>query len=362
MHGMRFGTARKKPARPVTSDGFAPQALRSVREWGKQFDVPILRLTPIDTVKQLVLNRRSSARCRRRRRCWPAPTRPGRRWSKNSRRSTSRDGRLRPRTRRPARHGRSAHAGARRDPAGDSVGQADARAARPGETPAGGIEAAGEPEVSCSARECRLSTRPGNGTMPSPGRCSSCRRFSAPDIGNAFFGKVSIDRFQKALYWAELARHYMPPGLLPREEPAAKRLRADGVNVRFPKEHAWPPFLCSSGRWTSPSAARVRSGVPTGHRPGIDLRAGALRQADDCGASRSAAGSAIAGIDVAAVVDHRTASVRDSAAAQAPRGEASRRSTSRAPFRLEPGIGAADLTFALRGDQLRGHWGIGSTR
>ena len=41
--------------------------------------------------------------------------------------------------------------------------------------------------------------------------------FSAPDIGNAFFGKVSLERFQQALYWAELARHYMPPGLLPRD-------------------------------------------------------------------------------------------------------------------------------------------------
>ncbi len=56
LQGMRFGTTRKTPARPVSGDGFAPQALRAVRAWGQQFDVPILQLTPIDTIKQLVLN------------------------------------------------------------------------------------------------------------------------------------------------------------------------------------------------------------------------------------------------------------------------------------------------------------------
>ena len=33
--GMRFGTTRRSPARPVKGDGFAPQALRSVRQWAQ---------------------------------------------------------------------------------------------------------------------------------------------------------------------------------------------------------------------------------------------------------------------------------------------------------------------------------------
>ena len=52
--------------------------------------------------------------------------------------------------------------------------------------------------------------------------------FSAPEIGGALFGKVSIDRFKQATYWAELAQQYMPPGLLPRPAPGPDRLRADG--------------------------------------------------------------------------------------------------------------------------------------
>jgi uncharacterized protein (TIGR03545 family) len=56
LQGMRFGTARKTPARPVEGTGFAPQALRSVRQWAEQFDVPLLKLTPLDTIRQLALD------------------------------------------------------------------------------------------------------------------------------------------------------------------------------------------------------------------------------------------------------------------------------------------------------------------
>jgi uncharacterized protein (TIGR03545 family) len=54
--GMRFGTERKTPARPVSGKGFAPQLLRSVQQWTKQFNIPLLSLTPVDTIRQLVLS------------------------------------------------------------------------------------------------------------------------------------------------------------------------------------------------------------------------------------------------------------------------------------------------------------------
>ncbi|MDQ3222617.1 MAG: hypothetical protein M3Q75_03965, partial [Gemmatimonadota bacterium] len=56
LNGMRFGTTRRTPAQPVKGDGFAPQILHTVQEWTQQFDVPLLSLTPIDTIRQLVLN------------------------------------------------------------------------------------------------------------------------------------------------------------------------------------------------------------------------------------------------------------------------------------------------------------------
>jgi hypothetical protein len=77
-------------------------------------------------------------------------------------------------------------------------------------------------------------------------------------------------------------------------------------------------------------------------------------------ARRDAVGSAIAGIDVGAVVDHRTSAVRDSVSAKLRGVTLPSFAIPGLPFRIAPGTGAANLTFALRGDQLLGHWSIGS--
>ena len=77
--------------------------------------------------------------------------------------------------------------------------------------------------------------------------------------------------------------------------------------------------------------------------------------------SRTAEGSAIASIDVRAVIDHvRPGRVRDSASARL-RGVALPSFTIPGLlFQLRPGTGAADLDFALRNEQVSGRWSIGS--
>src|SRR5204862_2445171 len=67
--------------------------------------------------------------------------------------------------------------------------------------------------------------------------------FDAPDIGSALFGKVTIDKFQQAVYWSELARQYAPPGLLPKESPGPKRARRAGTTVHFATPRSIPRFL-----------------------------------------------------------------------------------------------------------------------
>jgi len=74
-----------------------------------------------------------------------------------------------------------------------------------------------------------------------------------------------------------------------------------------------------------------------------------------------AAGSAIADIDVSGVINHLSASPRDSVAAKLRGVTLPSFDIPGLPFRLAPGSGAANLTFALRGDQLFGHWGIASS-
>jgi hypothetical protein len=60
------------------------------------------------------------------------------------------------------------------------------------------------------------------------------------------------------------------------------------------------------------------------------------------------------------VVDHRTATVRDSVSARLRGVQLPSFEIPGLPFRIVPGTGAATLNFALRGDRVLGRWSIGS--
>jgi uncharacterized protein (TIGR03545 family) len=361
LQGMRFGTTRKTPARPVTGKGFAPQALRSVREWSKQFNVPLLQLTPIDTVKQLVLNpsqlgtvqaaqgllARTDSTRQALDQGFKALDVKGTvdsaraladRLAGTDPRKLGLDG-----TRQAIQ---SAQATLKQLDAAKQQVDALQRNVTQGVKLLGtgmqGLDEARKRDYAFARSLLKL---------PS---------FSAPDIGNAFFGKVSVDRFQQALYWAELARHYMPPGLLPREDTGPKRLRASGTTVRFPKEHAWPTFLVQLGQVDFNIGEGLLKGAYAASVQGLTSAPALYGKPMVVTARRSAAGSAIAGMDVGAVVDHRTANVRDSVGARLRGVKLPSFDIPGLPFRIAPGVGAANLTFALRGDLLQGHWSIGS--
>ena len=361
LQGMRFGTARKTPARPVSGDGFAPQALRAVRAWGEQFDVPILQLTPIDTIKSLVLD----------------PTQLGT---------------VQAAQRLLARTDSTRQALAQGFQAVDVRGTVDtARALAdrlsktdPKQLGLDGTRQAIESvrqtlkQVDAAKQQVQALERNVSGgvRLLSTGvsNLDEARKrdyafarsllklptFSSPDIGNAFFGKVSIDRFQQALYWAELARHYMPPGLLPRQDPGPKRLRASGATIRFPKEQSWPSFLLQVGQIDFTIADGLLKGAYAATVQGVTSAPALYGKPMVVSARRDAPGSVIAVLDVGAVVDHRTSAIRDSVSARLRGVQLPSFAIPGLPFRLAPGTGAANLTFALRGDQLLGRWSIGS--
>ena len=54
--GVRLGTQRAEPARRSDDHGFAATTLRNVRQWAATYRHPVLALTPIDTIKQIVLD------------------------------------------------------------------------------------------------------------------------------------------------------------------------------------------------------------------------------------------------------------------------------------------------------------------
>jgi uncharacterized protein (TIGR03545 family) len=361
LQGMRFGTTRTTPARPVKGNGFAPQALRAVRRWSQQFDVPILQLTPIDTIKSLVLNPAQLGSVR---------AAQGLLARADSTRQTLEAGFKAVDVKGTVDSARAlADRLAATDPkrlgldgtrqAIQSVQQTLQRLDQAKQQLSGlernvkeGVRLLGSGvQTLDEARKRDYAFARSLLKLPS---------FSAPDIGNAFFGKVSIDRFQQALYWAELARHYMPPGLLPREDPGPKRLRASGTTVRFPKERTWPSFLMQVGQVDFSIADGLLKGAYAASVQGLTSEPALYGKPTVVSAKRDAPGSTIAGLDIGAIVDHRTSNVRDSFAAKLRGVKLPSFDIPGLPFRLSPGTGSAALTFLLRGDQLGGRWAIGS--
>jgi uncharacterized protein (TIGR03545 family) len=360
---MRFGTTRKRPARPVKGNGFAPQALRAVREWGQRFDVPLLQLTPIDTIKSLVLNPSQLgtvqaaqgllARTDSTRQALESGFKAldikgtvdsghalADRLGKTDPRTLGVDG-----TRQAIQSVQQTLK--RLDQARQQVAALDRNVKAGVQLLGSGVQGLDE------ARRRDYAFARSLLKLPS---------ISSPDIGSAFFGKVSIDRFQQALYWAELARHYMPPGLLPREDPGPQRLRASGTTVRFPKERSWPSFLLQVGQVDFTIGEGLLKGAYAATVQGLTSAPALYGKPMVVSARRDAPGTVIAGLDIGAIVDHRTSNVRDSVAARLKGVQLPAFDIPGLPFRLAPGTGSANLSFLRRGDRLAGRWAIGSNQ
>jgi uncharacterized protein (TIGR03545 family) len=365
LRGVKFGTVRKTPAKPVEGDGFASQTLRSVREWAQQFDVPLLKLTPIDTIKQLVLNptqlttvKTAQALAARTDSARKALEQSFKQLNVEQTVESARALATRLEATDPRKLGVDGTRKAIEDVRAslkqlDAVKQQLANLEQQVKGGAGSL-AAGLQTLD-EARKKDYAFARSLLQLPT---------FSAPEIGEAFFGKVSIDRFQQALYYTELARKYMPPGLLPKENPGPERLRASGVNVRFPKEHSWPKLLVQLGQvdlevgGDSPLRGAYEAVVQ-----GLTSDPSLYGKPTIVRTSRTAEGSAIAGIEVAALIDHvNPQRMRDSASARLRGVALPTLDVPGLPFRLNPGRGAARLDFTLRNDQLSGHWALSSNQ
>ncbi|HSJ75291.1 MAG TPA: hypothetical protein VK899_03785, partial [Gemmatimonadales bacterium] len=187
--------------------------------------------------------------------------------------------------------------------------------------------------------------------------------FAAPEIGNALFGKVSIDRFKQAVYWAELAQKYMPPGLLPRPRPGPQRLRAAGSTIDFPKAKELPQFLLQQGSidFAIGGTSPVR-GAYTASVQGLTSAPALYGRPAVISVGRRAGGSAVAAVDVGAVINHLTAQTHDSVNARLRGIKLPSFDLPGLPFRMTPGIGSADLMFSMRGSALSGRWAVRSNK
>lgn len=179
--------------------------------------------------------------------------------------------------------------------------------------------------------------------------------FEGPDIASALFAPVAIRRFQEAVYWAELGRRYMPPGLLPRADAGPKRARRAGTTVRFPREKDLPAFLLREAELSMVLGAESpRPRAFAGRLTGL-TSAPALY-----GRPTVFEGSAPA-VRVAAMLDHVRATPRDTAGAEIAGVRLPGFALPSLPVRLEPGEGTVGLRVALRGDTVRARWSVAAS-
>jgi uncharacterized protein (TIGR03545 family) len=354
---VRFGTRRDHPAPPAPADGFAARTLGEMRRWAEQFERPLLSFTPIDTVRQLVLD--------------PAQLATVREAQALAAHADSVKGAL--------------ERGFRELALRETLDSTRALVARlEGATPVSlGIEgtrravgdvrrtldgvAAARRRVEALATQGRAGVRlleRGLHELDSIRRADyafarsllQVPTIEGPALGSALFGEVSIERFQRAVYWAELAQRHMPPGLRPRESRGPERARLAGTTVRFPKERELPSFLLRSGeaRLTltglggatnrySLGVANVTSAPALVGKPAVVVARG------------GGAGEA-PGLELRGVIDHSGATPRDRVAAELTNVALPPIDLPGLPYRLEPGRGTSRLEVALAGDRIDARW------
>ncbi|HEX2778677.1 MAG TPA: hypothetical protein VHM30_04200, partial [Gemmatimonadaceae bacterium] len=224
--GMNTGTARRTAAAPAPRNGFAASTLRSLDAWASRLRKPVASFTPIDTIRAVVLDPTKLASVQR---ALEAATRADslrdaltagyRALALQPVLDSARAVSTRLAGANPKTLGidgtRRAVADVRRTLAQvDSAKKRVESLARDAKASTGVLET--ELHALDDARRADYAFARSLLRMPS---------IEGPDLGGALFGDVSIDRFQKMLYWAEMAQKYVPPGLLPREQPGPKRLR-----------------------------------------------------------------------------------------------------------------------------------------
>jgi uncharacterized protein (TIGR03545 family) len=174
----------------------------------------------------------------------------------------------------------------------------------------------------------------------------------ATSIAWVLFGPEAVRKFQRALYYTQLGRTYMPPGLLPRAHDGPKRARRPGTTVEFPRANRPPGFLLRdaelsfflgddstgprryAGKLQGLTSAPALYGRPTT----LEVRAPTVT-ADGMfdhvhATSRDVMGATVRGVSLPAIA------------------------LPGLPLRVTPGRGDVSLGFALYGDSLRGRWTV----
>lgn len=354
---IRTGTRRATPAEPVSGGGFAPRALAEVQRFAAQFRVPLLSLTPFDTLKAIVLDPsqlrgvqaalalRDGADSVRRaietdfanlrlQQTLDSTTALLTRLQNTDVRTLGISG------------ARTAIADVRR--ARDRVDSARARVeALVADTRRGVDTLQGRfRAIDDSARADYQFAR---SLLKLP-------TFEGPEIGAALFGKVTIDRFQQAVYWATLAREHAPPGLLPRETAGPERLRRSGTTVQFVERASTPRFLVRRVDLNAEVTSGMATGTYTLAASDITTEPAIVKRPTLFAARRTARGSDLDSVRIFGSMDHLGARPRETVNLYAAGVKLPALALPVLPLRMDPGRGTSELRFVLDGQRISGRW------
>ena len=179
--------------------------------------------------------------------------------------------------------------------------------------------------------------------------------FDAPAVGAALFAPGAIKPFERVLYYAQLARRYMPPGLLPRATTGPSRVRRAGEDVRFPKERALPRFLLRSAELSfvlHPTAQQPQRYA--GRLTGLTSDPALYGRPTLFGASGPQ-------LVVGAMVNHLRDIPVDTGGATVGGITLPAFEVPGLPLRLDPGASTTELGFTLNGDTIHARLAIRSS-
>ncbi|HET9003076.1 MAG TPA: hypothetical protein VFN39_03645, partial [Gemmatimonadaceae bacterium] len=178
-----------------------------------------------------------------------------------------------------------------------------------------------------------------------------------PDLGGALFGDVSIDRFQKIMYWAEMAQKYVPPGLLPREKPGPKRLRMAGSTVSFPKAREYPDFLLKRGDVALAIGGKnAATGDYAATITNVTTMPALVREPTRFTLTRRSTAGVVASIDSRGVLDHVGGRIRDSLGVTATGVTLPSFPLPGLPIRANLGAGNSRIDVLRVGNRIAARW------
>ena len=356
--GMRTGTQRRVASAPAPSNGFAAATLRSLNVWATRLRKPVASFTPIDTIRSIVLDPTQLATVKR------AIEAAGRADSlqqaltasyrglalqpvfDSARSVTTRLAGTNPRTLGIAGT-RQAVADVRRTIAQvDSAKKRVEAIARDAKSGVALVD--DELHALDDARRADYAFARSLLKLPS---------IEGPDLGGALFGDVSIDRFQKMIYWAEMAQKYVPPGLLPREQPGPKRLRLAGTTVAFPKAREYPDFLLKRGDVALAVAGKnAVSGDYLATITNVTTMPALVREPTRFSMTRRSTAGIVAAIEARGVLDHVGGRIRDSLGVSAAGVTLPSFPLPGLPLRADLGQGTSRIDMLRIGNRIAARW------